>query len=257
MQRSTFPNSLPLSNARRFPWLNDARSTSVSSGQPHLTDLVRLLGWRGLPLPEVRERLKPLIDQYGQATIEAATEEIVQIDRARDPPMARLAQSIHHLIRPLPGPPPEDARCTEQHPAQSDPDGSRAAPIATPAAPAEPSPAASQIVKLPRNQVLAKFRQWLDEQRQSYVVAEKKTQRALFAEARIATLDFVVYREPQNLLVTVRPHLRPTQRHDMRRWQEVFGPDYQAVRIWPVADGNGWTWTHHVLTPEKEDDHAR
>ena len=76
-----------------------------------------------------------------------------------------------------------------------------------------------------------------------------ENKRAIFAETRIYTLDFVLYADPRNLLVTVRPHLRPTQRHDMQRWQEVFGPDFQAVRIWPVQGPAGWIWQQYPLDP--------
>lgn len=81
--------------------------------QPHLIALVRLLGYEGLPVPEAKERLRPLNEQYGEARMREAVQELVQIDTSQDPPQARLAEPVHKLAWQLLGPPPE--RATDFH----------------------------------------------------------------------------------------------------------------------------------------------
>ena len=77
--------------------------------EPHLIALVRLLGYEGLPAPEAKERLRPLNEQYGEARMREAVQELVQIDTSRDPPQARLAEPVRKLAWQLLGPPPEQA----------------------------------------------------------------------------------------------------------------------------------------------------
>jgi hypothetical protein len=76
---------------------------------PHLVDLVRLIGYDGLPVAEAKERLKPLNEQYGVDKMKAAVEEIVRIDTSVSPPIARLTETARKLAWQLLGPPPEKA----------------------------------------------------------------------------------------------------------------------------------------------------
>ncbi len=73
--------------------------------QPHLVALVRLLGYRGLPVPEAKERLRALSAEYGKERMQAAARELVEIDRAQDPPVARLTEEVRRLAWQLLGPP--------------------------------------------------------------------------------------------------------------------------------------------------------
>jgi hypothetical protein len=77
--------------------------------EPHLTAIVRLLGYDGLPAPEAKERLKPLCEQFSQERMQAAVKELVEIDSSADPPVARLSATVRRLAWQLLGPPPEQA----------------------------------------------------------------------------------------------------------------------------------------------------
>ncbi len=75
--------------------------------QPHLVALVRLVGYRGLPVPEAKEQLKHLSARYGEARMKEAAREVIQVDTTLDPPVARLNEAVRKLAWQLLGPPPE------------------------------------------------------------------------------------------------------------------------------------------------------
>src|ERR671938_61510 len=77
--------------------------------EPHFAALVRLIGYAGLPVPEAKERLRPLNEQYGQEKMKAAARELVEIDASREPAVARLTEPARKLAWQLLGPPPEQA----------------------------------------------------------------------------------------------------------------------------------------------------
>lgn len=68
-------------------------------------DLVRLFGYSEIPIPEAREKVKPLIDKYGQKLIEAAAEEIIFVDNAATPEVARLTDHARKLAVQILGSP--------------------------------------------------------------------------------------------------------------------------------------------------------
>ena len=57
-----------------------------------MVDLVRLLGYEGLPVSQAQEKLKPLIKKYGEPTLREATDEIIEFDTSTEPPNARLTE---------------------------------------------------------------------------------------------------------------------------------------------------------------------
>jgi hypothetical protein len=73
----------------------------------HMTALVRAVGYSGFPALEGPERLKPLIEQYGEALVRAAAEEILEIDNTKEPPIARLTAQARKIAAGLLGRPPE------------------------------------------------------------------------------------------------------------------------------------------------------
>jgi hypothetical protein len=75
--------------------------------------LARIVGYAGLPVPEVRERARPLLEKYGKETMNRAAGELVDFDTSTDPPMAQLKEAVRRLCRPLLGPPPEGDRQRE------------------------------------------------------------------------------------------------------------------------------------------------
>jgi hypothetical protein len=58
--------------------------------EPHLTEMVRLIGYHSLPVAEARQRLAPLVERYGKERVNAAIKEILEIDPSGQPPLARL-----------------------------------------------------------------------------------------------------------------------------------------------------------------------
>lgn len=74
---------------------------------PQYFELVRILGYDGLPAPEAVERAKPLLEKYGKATMDQVSRDIVRLDDRTDPPTARLSAEARKLCRQLLGPPPE------------------------------------------------------------------------------------------------------------------------------------------------------
>src|SRR4051812_13707993 len=76
--------------------------------EPHLSDLTRLIGYDGLPVPEAKERLRPLNERYGEQKMKAAAGELLEVDSSREPPLARLKDPVRKLAWQLLGPPPAD-----------------------------------------------------------------------------------------------------------------------------------------------------
>lgn len=93
----------------------------------HLVDLVRLFGYSEMPMDEAREKLKPLVEKYGQTIMADAAEEIIFIDNAKMPAVARLTDHARKLAvgilgsprKTTPVPTPPEPRVTETPPAQS------------------------------------------------------------------------------------------------------------------------------------------
>lgn len=66
-------------------------------------------------------------------------------------------------------------------------------------------------VRLPRKQVLVHFQEWLREAKQPFVAVDAAKHRK-FADGKLSTLDFILYEEPLNKLVTVRQKLSARER---------------------------------------------
>jgi hypothetical protein len=75
--------------------------------QPHLYELAQALGYRGLPVPAAKEKVRALAEKYGKQKMQAASKELVRIDPSTDPPKARLKDEVRKLCWQLLGPPPE------------------------------------------------------------------------------------------------------------------------------------------------------
>lgn len=85
----------------------------------HMTAMVRLFGYAGLSIDEAKARLLPLREEFGDAKIADACEELLDIDHSRLPHMASLKRSVLALARALLGPPPDrtSGREVTSHPA--------------------------------------------------------------------------------------------------------------------------------------------
>jgi hypothetical protein len=72
--------------------------------EPHLTELVRLIGYRSLPVPEAKARMTPMVEKYGKEKINAAIKELFEIDSSQQPPRARLNAAARKAAWQLLGP---------------------------------------------------------------------------------------------------------------------------------------------------------
>jgi hypothetical protein len=76
--------------------------------EAHLLELVRLIGYRSLPVAETKARLAPLVQRHGKAKVNAAIQELLEVDSTREPPLARLKRSARDAAWQLLGPPPAE-----------------------------------------------------------------------------------------------------------------------------------------------------
>jgi hypothetical protein len=74
--------------------------------EPHLTDLVRLIGYGTLPVEEARRLLAPLAEKYGKERMSAAANEALEMDCSRQPPVLRLNAAARKEAWQMLGPPP-------------------------------------------------------------------------------------------------------------------------------------------------------
>jgi hypothetical protein len=72
-----------------------------------MTEIVRLMGYDELPLDDARERLRPLLAEYGKERIEEGCAELITIDDAREPAVARLSDEARKLAVQILGRPRE------------------------------------------------------------------------------------------------------------------------------------------------------
>lgn len=73
---------------------------------PHIVDLIRLIGWEGQPVAEVREGIKPLVEKHGERFIDAATKDLFQVDSDARPPFVQLTDEGRRLAVQVLGPAP-------------------------------------------------------------------------------------------------------------------------------------------------------
>ncbi len=102
-------------------------------------------------------------------------------------------------------------------------------------------------IKQPRHHVLQKYQEFLNQNGLAFVAVEdvKKTTPAV--APHVASLDFIVLRGEEKLLVTVRPHLQAKHHNAIAELQKLFGPEYKPVRIWPAEGADGWKWPEHSV----------
>lgn len=95
--------------------------------QPHMTEIVRRMGYAELPVDEAANRLRPLFETFGRPSIEEGAAELITIDDTQSPAIARLSDEARKLAVQILGRPPESS------------DGKRFEPSDNPASSAEPS----------------------------------------------------------------------------------------------------------------------
>lgn len=227
---------------------------------PAYTDLVRLVGYGGLPLlPDARKKIQLLVEKFGEEKLREAEQALIEYDTSREPGVARLTAQARKLAFQLLGPPPESyvtktgeklTSRSETNEEKREPEGEERTPDAQVYS-AMDAGVPGKNVRLPRRELVDRYLQWLQREKLTFLVAHEAQQR-IGGQARLGTLDFVVHQDCRKLLVTVRSSLRAKERADMLGWQEAFGSDYAAVRVWPVEGKDGCNWRQYAIAPDSE-----
>ncbi len=97
-------------------------------------------------------------------------------------------------------------------------------------------------VRQPRHFVLKQFEAWLKEAGLAFVAIEDVRRTTPAVAAYVGVLDFIVLRGDEKLLVNVRPRLQAKHLKAIRELQNLFGPDYKPMRMWPSEGPDGWDW---------------
>jgi hypothetical protein len=63
----------------------------------------------------------------------------------------------------------------------------------------------------------------------------------------VGSLDFIVMRGDEKLLVTVRPRLQAKHLKAFIELQTLFGTGHKPIRIWPTEGPDGWNWPEHAV----------
>lgn len=112
----------------------------------------------------------------------------------------------------------------------------------------ETSPTAKGCpVRQPRHAVLKGFEAWLNESGYAFVAAKDVEATIPGADSHGGVLDYLVMRDDEKLLVTVRPRLQAKQRQAIADLQKVFGLPYKAVRFWPKEGPKARNWQEYSV----------
>lgn len=215
--------------------------------QRHYTDLVRMVG-HGLPEAEGREKIQPLIAQYGDAKMRAAIAELVEIDRSQKPPIARLTERARMLAKALLSPPPIPAALATSIGADTPSVASQVND--DPASPDEAADQTEKLVKAPRSSVVPRFLDFLRQSGKKFDLAEDAKRESTSDEAAMAVLDVIVSEPKVNWLIAIRRNLRPGEQAALRRLSALYGPDFQPARVWPPIGINGWVWKRYSVASD-------
>ena len=102
-------------------------------------------------------------------------------------------------------------------------------------------------VRQPRHFVLKGFEAWLNEAGVAFVAIEDIRRTTPAVAAYVGVLDFIVLRGEEKLLVNVRPRLQAKHLKAIRELQNLFGPEYKPLRMWPSEGPDGWNWQDHPI----------
>jgi hypothetical protein len=217
------------------------------------TGVVRAIGYETISLDELRRRLEPLANQHGQAVVEETAGELVERVPASTN-LCRLSFEARQAARWLLGPPPDEPACGISTISQSPPKRGSHEPESSAADRAESHP--RRPVKHSRQIIMARFAEHCENTEQA-ITEMNADQLAPLRHRGLMCPDFITTDGPPDELIAIRRSLSKTQRHDMGQWIDIFGRDYDAVRIWPEASEDRlgeWVWhVEIVATPEYEE----
>lgn len=110
-----------------------------------------------------------------------------------------------------------------------------------------PGAAEGKPVKQPRHLVLKKLEEWMNKQGLAFVAIDDVRKTTPAVAPHVGSLDFIILRGDEKLLVTVRPHLQTKHLTAIAELQKLFGPEYKPLRIWPTDEPDGWAWQEHPI----------
>lgn len=102
-------------------------------------------------------------------------------------------------------------------------------------------------VRQPRHFVLKRCEGWFKEAELAFVAIDDIRRTTPAVAPYVGVLDFIVLRGEEKLLVTVRPHLQAKHLAAIRELQNLYGPEYKPVRIWPSDGPDGWVWRDYPI----------
>jgi hypothetical protein len=97
-------------------------------------------------------------------------------------------------------------------------------------------------VRQPRHFVLKECESWFTKTGLAFVAMEDVKRTTPAVAPYVGVLDFIVLRGEEKLLVTVRPRLQAKHLGTIRELQDLYGPEYKPVRMWPSGGTDGWIW---------------
>jgi MutS domain I len=111
----------------------------------------------------------------------------------------------------------------------------------------ESADAEDRPVRQPRHLVLKRCEDWFKAAELAFVALEDVRRTTPAVAPYVGVLDFIVLRDEEKLLVTVRPHLQAKHISAIRELSELYGPEYKPVRIWPSDGLTGWIWRDYAI----------
>jgi hypothetical protein len=99
---------MPEPELRCLQVLPPAGTTFKPAAYCHIVDLVRLVGWQGRPVGEVRTLIEPLVEKHTARLIDASTKDLYEVDSDKDPPIVQLTELGKVFARQVLGPCPEN-----------------------------------------------------------------------------------------------------------------------------------------------------
>ena len=169
---------------------------------PHWIAVIRLFAYQTLTMEKARAEIKPIAEEFGKEKTADACEVLVEIVPGKEP-LARLKSHIRRMAFQILG--PEEAAGTVADNPIEHPRPERPKKRSSKRTTAE---SADRPVKQPRHLVLNRYQAWLDERGLAFVAVADVERTTPAVKPFIAGLDFIVLREEEKLLVTVRPHLQ-------------------------------------------------
>ena len=111
----------------------------------------------------------------------------------------------------------------------------------------EKAGAEDRPVRQPRHLVLKRCEAWFKAAELAFVAMEDVRRTTPAVAPYVGVLDFIVLRDEEKLLVTIRPHLQAKHISAICELCGLYGPEYKPVRIWPSDGPTGWIWRDYAI----------